>query len=86
MRHSDRVKGFDGSLRELAGAVGNMTYDQVAVFIQELSDNLRDQAAADVARGRMKLAAKLYSTTTGLDDSANKMVEVWQICKPFMKD
>ena len=46
-KHPENVEGYDGTLKDLATAIGNMSYDQVALFIQALSDDILRQAHAD---------------------------------------
>jgi len=83
-KHPREVEGFKGNMHDLAGEIGNMTYDQVANLIYELCDDIKSQASADVKRGRMKLAEKLFSVSTSLDMAGREMSAAWKICKPFM--
>lgn len=85
-KHPKKVEGFDGSLEQLAQAIGNMTYDQTASFIEKLADNIKRQADADSAKERKKLAEKLYSTANKLYEAKNEMYKAWKICEPYMKD
>ncbi|MFT5359692.1 MAG: propanediol dehydratase small subunit [Candidatus Paceibacteria bacterium] len=83
-RHSRTVKGYDGSLEDLAIDVGNMTYDQTAKFIDHLSKDLRRQAEGDRGRGRPRLAQKLDQTANYLEYSKNNMDLAWNLCVPYM--
>lgn len=47
MKHPRNVEGYNGSLEELAKAIGNMSYDQVAIFLEKLAEDLNNQAEAD---------------------------------------
>ncbi|MDP3990390.1 MAG: hypothetical protein Q8Q01_04250 [archaeon] len=85
-RHPRYVEGFEGSLEQLANAVGNMTYDQTASFIEKLADDIKRQADADSARGRIKLASELYATAERLYKAKETMVLAWEICKPYMNN
>ncbi|MEI7620725.1 MAG: hypothetical protein WCJ57_04125, partial [Candidatus Falkowbacteria bacterium] len=58
-KHPSEVAGYDGSLDQLAQAIGNMTYDQVALFLNLLSQDIKRQADADSDRGREKLSKAL---------------------------
>ena len=84
-RHPTNVKGFEGSLEELAKNIGNMTYDRTALFIEELAEDIKRQADADLGRGRKKLATQLYETSDKLYQAKDLMNEVWKICEPYMK-
>lgn len=85
-KHPQNVKGFEGSLEQLAKSVGNMTYDQTASFIEKLADDIKRQADADFERGRAKLASELYATANELYQAKDRMDLAWKICKPYMKD
>jgi len=84
--HPRHVEGFNGSLDQLAAAIGNMTYDKAAEFIEYLADDMKRQADADSARGRPKLAAELYATADELYQARDRMNEAWRICEPYMED
>ena len=85
-KHPTTVAGYDGSLNDLAVAVCSMTYDQLAIFLQKMSDDLERQAKADSKRGRKKLAKNLYCSVIALSQAKDKIDEAWRICEPFMKD
>lgn len=85
-KHPRYVENFDGSLDELAKSVGNMTYDQTALFIEKLADDMKRQADADLSRGRNKLASELYATADKLYQARDRMDLAWKICEPYMKD
>lgn len=85
-KHPKHVEGFEGSLDELAKAIGNMNYDKTASFIEKLAADINRQADADLSRGRKKLASELYATANELYQAKNKMDLAWKICKPYMKD
>lgn len=83
-QHPRNVVGYSGSLEDLAKAVGNMTYDQTATFLQFLADDISNQAEADIGRGRKKLASKLLNVSGLLAGAKEQMDKAWKICKPFM--
>lgn len=85
-KHPKKIEGFEGSLEELAKAVGNMTYDQTASFIEKLADDIKRQADADFAKGRKKLAYELYATAEKLYEAKDNMKKAWKICEPYMND
>ncbi len=82
--HPREAKGFEGTLRELANSIGNMTYDKTASFIGELADDITRQADADSARGREKLSSTLYATAEELYQARDRMDKAWKICEPYM--
>jgi len=86
MRHPDYTKGYDGTLQELAQAVGNMRYDSIGEFIQYLADDLTRQAEGDRKQGRAQLASKLEQTARELGEAKGSMDKVWKLCAPYMTD
>jgi len=86
MKHPKHVEGWDGSLQELAFAVGNMTYDKLSEFLRHLSDDLKRQAEGDRGRNRPKLANALDETANRVEDAQLATDHVWFICKPFMNE
>jgi len=84
-KHPNNIEGYEGTLEQLAAAVGNMTYNQTASFIEKLADDLKRQADADLARGRKKLASQLYATANELYAAKEKMDAAWKTCEPYMK-
>lgn len=85
-KHFKNVKGFQGSLEQLAKSIGDMTYDQTALLIEKLADDIKRQSGLDSAKGRQKLAKELYSTANKLYEARDKMKLAWKICEPYMKD
>jgi hypothetical protein len=85
-KHPKYIEGFNGSLEELVKAVGNMTYDQVAIFIEKLAENIEKQGEGDLTRGRKKLASATRAVSEKLYEAKDKMDLVWKICEPYMKD
>lgn len=84
-RHPKEVVGYDGSLKDLAQAIGQMSYDQVAVFIGELALDIKTQAEADLTlRKRKKLAKELFEAVDLLSQAQAKINSAWDICKPYM--
>jgi hypothetical protein len=85
-KHLKHIEGFQGSLEELAKSIGNMTYDQTALLIEKLADDIKKQADSDLTKGRKKLSKELYSTANELYEARDKMKLAWKICEPYMED
>ncbi|MFA7707948.1 MAG: hypothetical protein WCX73_03290 [Candidatus Pacearchaeota archaeon] len=85
-KHPKTVKGFTGSLEQLAKSIGNMSYDQTGIFIEKLADDIVKQADEDIKKGRKNLAIKLYATAEKLYRAKDKMDLAWKICEPYMKN
>jgi hypothetical protein len=84
MKHPRKVENYNGNLEELAKEIGKMTYDQVEVFLKELEKDFKNQAEADIKRGRPQLATELYKTSFSLKEAAMCVGTAWKICKPYM--
>jgi len=84
-KHTRHVEGYNGTLDDLAKAVGNMTYDQTAAFIRKLADDIKHQADSDMKRGRKKLAEESYNAAERLYEARDNMQAAWKICEPYMK-
>ncbi len=85
-RHPRHVAGWNGTLEELAQAVGNMTYDQTAEFLNLLSEDLKKQAQGDQEKGRSKLSGFLRKTANEHEYATNPMNQAWQVCKLYMHE
>ena len=85
-KHPTEVPLYEGELALLAHHVNAMRYDQVVAFYVQAAKELRQQAAGDRERGRMRLATKLEMVAVKLDVVIMEMKEVWRICKPHMKE
>lgn len=85
-KHPRVVIGYEGSLEDLAKAIGNMTYDQVAELIGLLANDLKNQSDSDFKKGRVKLSKKVFDATIKLNSAKKDMLDAWVICKPFMKE
>ena len=83
--HKKYVKGFNGSLDQLAKNVGIMQYNYTSSFIESLANDIAKQADADLMRGRGDLSSRLYETANELYQAKEKMDLAWKICKPYMK-
>jgi hypothetical protein len=86
MKHPNKLEGYNGTLEDLAKAIGNMSYDKTAEFIEDLAKDIGRQANEDCKKGRIKLSSKLYRTAKKLYQSKKSMEDVWKICEPYMKN
>ena len=85
-KHGKNVVGFDGSMRELAKAVGRLRYDYLADFFGELGDDTMSQSEADSGRERPQLSGKMRRVAEHLYDAEEVAREAWKICEPRMKE
>ncbi len=85
VKHPKEVVGFSGTLDDLVRAIGNMSYDQLALFFEKMSVDLKEQAMADIKRKRCLLASELLSASFSLTEASRRTEAAWKICEPFMK-
>lgn len=83
-KHPANVIGYNGSLPELASAIGNMSYDKLAIFIEELSEDIKKQSEADLKKGHPQLSKKLLAASKKLLEAKKEIDSAWKISKPFM--
>jgi RimJ/RimL family protein N-acetyltransferase len=84
MPHDTTVTRYAGTLSELANDLGDLRYDALTTFLQDLSAKLERDGRADSERGRKKLAASLQSCAAHLEGAAREMETAWRIAAPFM--
>jgi len=80
-KHTSKVKGVGFELDELAKRVGDLYYDDMALFLDALSRKISQDTKADKQRGRTKLAHRLEKSASLIKQSAKEIEEAWQICK-----
>ncbi len=80
-KHTSKVKGVGLDIKELANRVGNLYYDNLAIFLNELSKKIYSDANNDYKRGRLKLAKHLFDGAKYLNKSAKSISDAWDICE-----
>lgn len=85
MKHPTAVEGYEGSLEELARAIGKMRYDKIAEVLKYLAEDLERQSEGDRAAGRAKLAAMLHEVSGQIGVAKEQMDKIWNLCEPYMK-
>ena len=85
-KHPKTVEGFNGTLEELAKAVGKMEYGSVEEFLEYLRTDIQKQADNDAENNKVNLAQALWNAAIGLYQAKYYMGRAWQISKPYMKD
>jgi len=80
-KHTTKVKGVGFELDELAQRTGDLYYDDLALFLEELATKINSDALADKARGRVKLAQNLSQSALLLQDSAKEINSAWDKCR-----
>ncbi len=91
-KHPNHVVGWPGTLDELIQAIGNMSYDQVAVFTNKFAAEIKRQGEADALRPsipdptkkREQLSRNLLAGANYLKKAEQKIGVAWKISKPFM--
>ena len=67
-----------------AKQMANLRYDALQALLLHLALELDKDSAADLERGRKKLAGKLHSASNHIASAANDIGDAWSICIPFM--
>ena len=75
-KHNDQIE-YPGGFKQLATDLGNLSYDALGKFLDELAKKLEKDAVADKKRKRTQLAKELAA-------SAEHIKKAWKICEPFM--
>jgi hypothetical protein len=75
-KHDNQIE-YPGGFKQLAADLGNLSYDALAKFLDELAKKLEKDAKADKSKKRIRLA-------TELAESADHIKKAWKICEPFM--
>jgi len=83
-KHTRKVKGVGFSNEELALRVGDLYYDDLANFLDELHKKLHVDGVADENRGRVKLANSLYDASSAIKKSSQDIQRAWDICHTHM--
>lgn len=82
-RHPVNVEGYDGSLAELARAIGCLRYDKLAELLYALTQDLTRQQLADTKRKRPRLAEQLKFSVSNLRRVVTHVRIAWKLCEPF---
>jgi len=80
-KHTCKVKGIGFELDELANRVGDLYYDDLALFLENLSKKLQEDAVADRGRGRKRLADSLENSASLINHSALEIQNSWKQCE-----
>ena len=84
MIHRESIERYPGTLAELAGELGDLRYDALALFLRALARKLEADAAADAERGRPRLATALRDGAAGMSAVASQIERAWAISAPHM--
>ena len=79
-KHTTKVKGVGLSNTELANRIGDLYYDDLAIFLEVLSKKLNLDSIKDKSLGRTKLATNLKNSAKLINQSAKYIDIAWDIC------
>lgn len=80
-KHPAYVKGYKGSIEELANAVENMSYDEQINFFNYYIKAHEKRVKTD-EKDKPKLAKNLYQLINSLKEDKKILRDIWDICKP----
>ncbi len=84
MIHREEVERYPGTLTQLAGDVGDLRYDALALFLRALAAKLAADGSADAHRGRPKLANALQKGAEAIQEAGSELERAWSICARHM--
>lgn len=84
-KHPFEVPGYEGRTQELVKNLGNLDYRALKTVLDQLGDNLLEQARADDRRGRDNLADALDESARKIYQTVEALDRVCKICEPYMK-
>ena len=85
-KHTEQPKDIELSHQEIAQRMGDLYYDSLADFLNELSQKIKQDAEADNQRNRLKLSEELYASADLLASAAEHIQNAWEICEPFVRE
>ncbi len=85
-KHPTNILKYEGTNKELGKDIARMRYDEMLEVLIGITEDIKRQQEADEERGRIKLSDSLKDFHKKLLDAIESGQNVWEICKPFMKD
>ena len=85
-KHTQTIISANIDNKTLACEIGDLYYDSLSEFLKELSIKLANDAKADKARGREKLANSLFSASSHILEASKEIDTAWDICEPYVKE
>jgi hypothetical protein len=83
-KHKKELSNYNGTFKQIATELGDLTYDSLSLFLNELSLKLLKDGEADHDRGRLKLSKCLKDAASDIKSASGSIDKAWEICKPFM--
>jgi hypothetical protein len=84
-KHKKEVAGVS-DMKILAEMIGNLHYESLAGFLNELAAKLKIDAEKDYDGSRTRLADQLYYASNSIANAYYSIQEAWKISKPFMEN
>ena len=85
MKHPTTIEAYPHDLQQLAQELGDLRYDALEEFLQQLSQKIAADGAKDAARGRTQLASALAQAAQTLEQSSKHIAKAWRISAPYLK-
>ncbi len=83
-KHKKEILGCS-DMKQLAEMVGDLHYETLAEFFDELALKIYKDSIKDEKSGKVSLANCLKDATKGITDAFLDISKAWEISKPFMK-
>lgn len=75
-----------GSVATVAGYVADLRLDDLTLFLEELTNDLRARAQFDRERGRERVATALGECCFSLSEAGYSAKTAWRYTKPYMEN
>lgn len=82
MRNTPLIEGY--TIKELATAVGDLRYDVLTEFLNELSEKLKSDSKKDMAGNRVRLATSLLQASHSVMNAKVMISVAWKISERHM--
>jgi len=82
-KHAVKIEGY--TIKELAAAVGDLRYDVLTEFLNELSEKLKSDSKKDMAGNRVRLATSLLQASHSVMNAKVMISVAWKISEKHMK-
>jgi hypothetical protein len=73
-------------MSKIAELIGELHYKTLTELFVALAAKIKADSEKDFEKGRHILALQLEVVADKIDDAAEELVRVWEICKPFIKE
>lgn len=85
-KHSTKLDGWDGDLRDLAISIENLRYDKCIEFLMHLENAFLARSKSDLENDKPELSEWLRSVADNIACANYYLSKAWDVCKQHMKE